>query len=305
MKFKLLIILLFSSIFIDNFCAHMRPARQGVRRRLDFGNGPVPGESRTLWCPPDCPRREAPTDEELEAMEYARRKNEERDKKVKFFEDKLFEAIKNKDKKLINELKLDGKSFLMYAAYTPKIQPQVLQDLIALGANVNEKNQEDVNSTALHYAALFISPEKILILLKAGADFNAKNDYPGETAEDFLIRTKDEPWVINKEDIIKSIKIIEDFKRDYFERVDQFIAAILSNNPKEIAQILFANPRINVNSQNSFGLTALSAAVQNEKLGIVRHLLSIGANPNLQDNAGTTALMLAVLRNDKQNLKEL
>ncbi len=83
---------------------------------------------------------------------------------------------------------------------------------------------------------------------------------------------------------------------------------ILSDEEKSLFQGLpesygrsdSALARINVNRQDNAGFSALMLAVKNGKIEYVRSLLARGANPNSQAKNGDTALSLAVQKKDKE-----
>ncbi len=61
----------------------------------------------------------------------------------------------------------------------------------------------------------------------------------------------------------------------------------------------------NIDAGDSNGLTLLIVAVDNGRHGMVKFLLSKGADPNRTDTWGQTALMLAAGRNDTACVKML
>ena len=60
-----------------------------------------------------------------------------------------------------------------------------------------------------------------------------------------------------------------------------------------------------VNMQDDIGWTALMCAVENGNENIVRELIDRGAKVNMQDNNGDTALMIAVKWGDENMVKKL
>ena len=62
---------------------------------------------------------------------------------------------------------------------------------------------------------------------------------------------------------------------------------------REYAEILLADPGVNVNAQDLAGTTILMLASYYGHQELVRLILSRGADPNLQDKQGRTALRRA------------
>lgn len=80
------------------------------------------------------------------------------------------------------------------------------------------------------------------------------------------------------------------FAQDYFRTLETAI------RDGDIAQIktLLKNSRININAADADGTTPLMHAVVNASTDCVRFLLDQGADPNISNKAGATALMWAV-----------
>lgn len=80
--------------------------------------------------------------------------------------------------------------------------------------------------------------------------------------------------------------------------------AIYGDN-SSMVKFLLNQPKINVNIQNKVGNSALELAASQGKKDIVEWLLKKGANKNLLDISGNTALDLAILAmNNKKNSAE-
>ena len=157
-------------------------------------------------------------------------------------------------------------------------QVEVVSVLLAAGANPNKKDK--MADTAVHASfhsynnyRLFNYPaeaEKLFrAMIAARADLNAK-DAKGQTIIHLLTNT-------------------EGFRPGSFEHGDQVLLQLLR---------LFASAKADFNVFDNQKTTPLLAAVQNKMMPeVVRALLAGGANPNLANSQGRTALMEAVVAN--------
>jgi ankyrin repeat protein len=91
-------------------------------------------------------------------------------------------------------------------------------------------------------------------------------------------------------------------KTEYSET--PLMSACFGNCPNEIIEILL-NLGADPNIQDYYGETALMRAVEKNKNEIIQKLLDLGADPNIQDKHGKTALMRAVERNAKEAVETL
>lgn len=119
---------------------------------------------------------------------------------------------------------------------------------------LNVDGQDEVGDTALMWASAWGYTDIMRRLLDLGADFNLQND-EGDTA---LLR-----------------------------------ASWRAGENQEALWELLNQEGIDVNHQDNEGYTALMGVVYNfEGVEFVRRLLELGANPNLENNEGETALSL-------------
>ena len=137
-----------------------------------------------------------------------------------------------------------------------------IKRMLELGADVHAKNS--LGATPLLYAMDY-DAEVVELLLKAGADVNAK-DNEGDTP---LIR-----------------------------------ASKLCKKPKVFDLFLKAGAKIN--AQNNDGMTALMNAAEYycgdiSNVEAIKYLLDKGANPNIKDNKGKTALDYASAPKESKN----
>lgn len=150
--------------------------------------------------------------------------------------------------------------------------------------NVNQV--EDIKEmTALIIAADSGDGELIDILIKLGANVNIKD----EESKTALMRAA---YRGNKNIVQKLIACGADVNfLGYLENFTQktFFQVIVQTGRKEIIEILIKY--IDVNEKSGYGGTALSMAITHRYADIVKFLIENGADVNLQNNEGNTALM--------------
>lgn len=186
--------------------------------------------------------------------------------------------------------------------------------------NLNIRNSDGF--TALMWAVWNGNESIAKRLLKAGADSSIKN-YGGQTALD-LASPK---FKIILEPLVNQINMKDKLKQ-WFEAVDAndlnkikelirqvdvnalnkhgnpaLIQACLYNS-ENIVDLLLQVPDININTQNLLGFTALMFATIFSNHKIIKLLLDAGADPNLKNIKGKTALDFAKSA-FKPTLKEL
>ena len=71
---------------------------------------------------------------------------------------------------------------------------------------------------------------------------------------------------------------------------------LFSGNIQEVEKILRSNPKADLNVSSTDGVTPLIFASLNNHIDVVRLLLTKGANTNLQEENGWTALMHATIK---------
>ena len=160
----------------------------------------------------------------------------------------------------VNLIGHNGHTALMEANSTAKVKL-----LVAHGAQVNIA--DEVKKTALMYAVERGEVEVVEALLQAGADASAI-DEDGATA---LMHALEEPPPYNPEESAK-----------------------LRKRRIEAARLLLQRGNVgNINAQNEDGETLLMRAVNLGEAELVTALLERGADANLSDVLGRTALVLA------------
>jgi uncharacterized protein len=170
----------------------------------------------------------------------------------------------------INTKNEDGKTALMIAI--DRRQPEIVKLLIEKGADLNVQDKH--GNTALTFTILNIAQSNMAeLLIEKGADVDLQDKDGITPLMKTLIFSSDE-----------AIKKLDD----------------LGYNRIEL------NPKLKANAELSASLQELAKRVgiaESEK--IARILIEKGADLNIQDNSGRTALMLAIALNKKEIAKNL
>jgi uncharacterized protein len=194
----------------------------------------------------------------------------------------LTEAVKAANSKLVemlldagaevNAANLDGETGLMLAARTGSIE--VAKLLVAHGADVNARESWR-EQTALMWAAEGAYPELTQFLVEHGADVRAR-----AAANDWGVQITSEP------------------RAQYRPTggLTPLLFAARSGCAGCVHSILAGGEDIDRPTPD--GVTALMLAIDNFEFDTAKVLLDAGANPNLSDWWGRTALYLAVDMND-------
>ncbi|MDQ3801669.1 MAG: ankyrin repeat domain-containing protein [Acidobacteriota bacterium] len=167
-----------------------------------------------------------------------------------------------------------------------------VRDFIAKGANVNAKDKNYGEATALHVAVDGGNPEIVKYLLDMGAKINARDkqrrtplmsiDY--DATPELVRMLLDHRAKVNAADAEGNTALI--FAAEY-------------ENDGVLRVLIDAGA--NVNAQNRKGKTALMAAAENDNYANVKTLLEAGADPRLRDADGETALDLT----DDEKIRDL
>ncbi|KAN0137681.1 Ankyrin repeat-containing domain protein [Lactarius tabidus] len=180
-----------------------------------------------------------------------------------------------------------GNTVLHFAA--SEGHPDIMQLLLDCDANVNMRDNS--GNTALHFAASKGHFEVIRMLLERGADVNSLNDMgltPFHRASQ-----------VQREGQQRIMCLLLDHGANvnmHDSRRNTALHFTASEGHLEVARMLL-RLKADVNSQNDEGLTPLQRASQVRREGqqdIMRLLLDHGANVDMRDNSGNTALHFAV-----------
>jgi cytohesin len=161
---------------------------------------------------------------------------------------------------LLRGYQFDGKSFQRSVAAN---DVSAVDGFLAAGIDPNVKDEE-TGGTALIWAAANDQADIVKVLLRGGANVNAK-DMGGYTP---LLRA-------------------------------------LEKKNDAVAEMLLAQPNLDVNAQSVSGMTALKWYVWSGHERNVQNLLERGANPNLSDADGDTPLHGAAQRGNVKLLNML
>jgi hypothetical protein len=167
-----------------------------------------------------------------------------------------------------------------------------VKDLIAKGANVNAKDKNYGEATALHVAVDGGNMEIVKYLLDMGAKINARDkqrrtplmsiDY--DATPELVRMLLDHRAKVNAYDTEGTTALI--FAAEYEDG--------------EVLRVLI-DAGANVNAQNKKGKTALMVAAENDNYANVKTLLEAGADPRRRDEDGKTALDLT----DDEKIRDL
>ena|GEM_PF-2981904 len=190
-----------------------------------------------------------------------------------------------------------GMTVLIYVS--SENNPDVLRVLIKGGANVNAKL--DNGSTSLIMAASESNnPEVLRVLIEAGADINAK-DKDGTTPLMYACGENSNPEF--------SIALIKAGADVNAKRNTGLTALMLAASAKSNTEVLNAliQAGADVNAKEmAYGFTPLLYAAQdNNNPEVLNALIKAGADVNARSNSGATALAIATVKNNAEVLKTL
>ncbi|MDR1607678.1 MAG: ankyrin repeat domain-containing protein [Deltaproteobacteria bacterium] len=160
----------------------------------------------------------------------------------------------------------------------------VIQKIISLGAEIDQVCPEG-ETALIKMARTGSSLEVFSELIKAGAKLEARSKN-GETP--FLAASQ------NPNENFQKILLAAGADPKALDNSGNnalFGAALTNTNPEVLKNLLRLG--LDINHQNSLGLTPLMTAVANPDPEITRLLIIQGADPNIKNNSGRDALMVA------------
>ena len=198
--------------------------------------------------------------------------------------------------------KKDGNTALMLAAYNARYD--IVETLLAADASVDIRNNS--GNTALIFA-LWCPADKqdcsgsakvVNVLIKAGADVNAKNN-TNYTPLMAAVSQKNNASIVSSllsagADVTAKNKSLQ----------TPFLFAVHFQDDLEVIQLLLKSGA-DINAIDSKDYTALMSTVVNNKIDFMNLLLGAGADPNYKDSKGRTALTHAAYEGNNKILHAL
>ena len=206
---------------------------------------------------------------------------------------------------LLQHLLFAGDDFNKMAAKIYQKDIEGVKELLAGGVDVNIR-EETMGSTPLIVACSLEGTYDIIeLLISEGADVNIKETQGGRTPLMWASQNskKAVELLLEKGAEVNVIGI------DGMTAFIQSIFGILSGSvTTEVCDLLLekgADVNTQLAGQDAIGWTALMFATSNEKLDLVKYLISKGANVNLKAKDGTSALSLAIINKNEEIIKIL
>jgi ankyrin repeat protein len=163
---------------------------------------------------------------------------------------------------------------------------------------VNDKDKN--GDTPLHQAALHGQFEAAQILIDAGADVNAANNYapflPDDLNREYSTKNLQDPIILlhsQAADFTHELNTQGVTTKDLKNGYTPLDLAEFASNHNKLMQLLIAHGA-NVNARATSGATPLFWAVMRDQKDDAKFLLDHGANPNIPDAYGNTILDCAL-----------
>ncbi|XP_040049197.2 E3 ubiquitin-protein ligase MIB2 isoform X1 [Gasterosteus aculeatus] len=219
----------------------------------------------------------------------------------------------------------DGDTALHYTAFGN--QAEITRLLLSKGANVNLLNNS--MCTALHIAVNKGFTDVVRVLTEHSADVNLQDSYGDTPLHDAI--AKDFRNIIEILVLVPNIDFTQQNHRGFnllhhaalkgnklatekilararqladVKKEDGFSALHLAslNNHRDVAEILVKEGRCDINIRNNRNQTPLQLAVTQGHTDLVQLLVSEGADVNMEDEDGDTAMHVALLRPQLANV---
>uniref|UniRef100_A0A8D3A7D4 E3 ubiquitin-protein ligase MIB2 n=1 Tax=Scophthalmus maximus TaxID=52904 RepID=A0A8D3A7D4_SCOMX len=219
----------------------------------------------------------------------------------------------------------DGDTALHYTAFGN--QAEIARLLLSKGANVNLLNNS--MCTPLHIAVNKGFTDVVRVLTEHSADVNLQDSYGDTPLHDAI--AKDFRNVIEILVVVPNIDFTQQNHRGFnllhhaalkgnklatekilgrarqlvdVKKEDGFSALHLAalNNHREVAEILVKEGRCDINIRNNRNQTPLQLAVTQGHTELVQLLVAEGADVNMEDEDGDTAMHVALLRPQLANV---
>ncbi|XP_047196132.1 E3 ubiquitin-protein ligase MIB2 isoform X6 [Hippoglossus stenolepis] len=219
----------------------------------------------------------------------------------------------------------DGDTALHYTAFGN--QAEIARLLLSKGANVNLLNNS--MCTALHIAVNKGFTDVVRVLTEHSADVNLQDSYGDTPLHDAI--AKDFRQIIEILVVVPSIDFTQQNHRGFnllhhaslkgnklatekilgrarqlvdVKKEDGFSALHLAalNNHRDVAEMLVKEGRCDINIRNNRNQTPLQLAVTQGHTELVQLLVAEGADVNMEDEDGDTAMHVALLRPQLANV---
>ncbi|XP_035512327.1 E3 ubiquitin-protein ligase MIB2 isoform X3 [Morone saxatilis] len=219
----------------------------------------------------------------------------------------------------------DGDTALHYTAFGN--QAEIARLLLSKGANVNLLNNS--MCTALHIAVNKGFTDVVRVLTEHSADVNLQDSYGDTPLHDAI--AKDFRNIIEILVLVPNIDFTQQNHRGFnllhyaalkgnklatekilararqlvdVKKEDGFSALHLAalNNHRDVAEILIKEGRCDINTRNNRNQTPLQLTVTQGHTDLVQMLVAEGADVNMEDEDGNTAMHVALLRPQLANV---
>ncbi|KAG8002862.1 E3 ubiquitin-protein ligase MIB2, partial [Nibea albiflora] len=219
----------------------------------------------------------------------------------------------------------DGDTALHYTAFGN--QAEIARLLLSKGANVNLLNNS--MCTALHIAVNKGFTDVVRVLTEHSADVNLQDSYGDTPLHDAI--AKDFRNIIEILVLVPNIDFTQQNHRGFnllhhaalkgnklatekilararqlvdVKKEDGFSALHLAalNNHRDVTEILIKEGRCDINIRNNRNQTPLQLAVTQGHIDLVQLLVAEGADVNMEDEDGDTAMHVALLRPQLANV---